>query len=66
MTDVKEKPKPAGFQVESRDGTIKEEQLNPLEKLVKELNGEEYEPTKKKVSIDYLIRIGFNKYSFLF
>lgn len=48
MTDLKEKPKPVGYQIQTEDGTVKEEQLDPLEKLVKELK-EEYEPSKKKV-----------------
>lgn len=47
LTNLKETPKSVGFQVETSDGAIKEENLDPLETLVKKLKEEE--PPRKKV-----------------
>lgn len=47
LTDVKEKPKPAGYEVETETGEVKEEKIDPLDLLEKKL---EAEPTRKRVS----------------
>lgn len=47
LTDVKEKPKLLGYEVETKDGTVKEEKTDALEELVEKLNEQ---PPKKRVS----------------